>query len=38
VGNELLVNSTEYIHLLYYTNRRKQDNNKSGYDASYDDT
>jgi hypothetical protein len=30
--------STEYIHLLYYENRRKQDNNESKYDASYDDT
>jgi hypothetical protein len=38
VGDELLVNSTEYIHLLYYKNRRKQGNNESEYDASYDDT
>jgi hypothetical protein len=38
VGDELLVDSTEYIHLLYYKNRRKQDNNESEYDASYDDT
>jgi hypothetical protein len=38
VGDELLVNPTEYIHLLYYKNRRKQDNNESEYDASYDDT
>jgi hypothetical protein len=38
VGDELLVDSTEYIHLLYYKNRRKQDNNESEYDALYDDT
>jgi hypothetical protein len=38
VGDELLVNSTENIHLLYYKNRRKQDNNKYEYDTTYDDT
>jgi hypothetical protein len=38
VGDELLLNSIENVHLLYYENRRKQDNNKSEYDATYDDT
>jgi hypothetical protein len=38
VGDELLVNSTENIHVLYYKNRRKQDNNEYEYDAMYDNT
>jgi hypothetical protein len=38
VGDELLVNSIKNVHLLYYKNRRKQDNNESKYDAMYDDT
>jgi hypothetical protein len=38
VGDELVVNSIENVHFLYYKNRRKQDNNESEYDASYDDT
>jgi hypothetical protein len=38
VGDELVVNSIENIHLLYNKNWRKQDNNESEYDAMYDDT
>jgi hypothetical protein len=38
IGDELVVDSIENVHLLYYKNRRKQDNNKYEYDAMYDDT
>jgi hypothetical protein len=38
VGDKLLVNPIENVHLLYYKNRRKQDNNEYEYDATYDNT
>jgi hypothetical protein len=38
MGDELIVNSIEKVHLLYYKNRRNQDNNEYAYDTMYDDT
>jgi hypothetical protein len=38
MGDELVVDSIKNVHLLYYKNRRKQDNNEYEYDAMYDDT
>jgi hypothetical protein len=38
MGDELVVNSIENVHLLYCKNRRKQDNNEYAYDTTYDDT
>jgi hypothetical protein len=38
MGDELVVNSIENLHLLYYKNRRNQDNNEYAYDATYDNT